>query len=138
MMAQYCKDSGKRVVLMNKLQSIAGIGMVSLCNTAPSSERFGSRIVTYKDGKNEIETDAQKMFVDANYIKLYKIKLLAGVNLGQSDTIRNLIINQTFANILGFKDPQAAIGKYLDWGNNRQFPIVGVVADFNQQSLHTA
>src|SRR6185437_11938197 len=90
----------------------------------------------YRDGKKEVETDADKKFVDTNYINLYKMKLQAGTNLPYSDTIHNLIINETYAHILGFNDPQQAIGKFLDWGNNTLCPIVGVVADFHQKSLH--
>ena len=32
-------------------------------------------------------------------------------------------------------DPQQAIGKNIEW-SNKQIPITGVVADFNQKSLH--
>ena len=64
------------------------------------------------------------------------MKLLAGTNLPYSDTIHSLIINETFAHILGFKDPQQAIGKSLEWDKGMQCPIVGVVADFHQKSLH--
>jgi hypothetical protein len=59
------------------------------------------------------------------------LKLLAGNNLQQSDTIKEYIINETYAHILGFQNPQLAIGKYIEGA-----PIVGVVSDFHQQSLH--
>ena len=89
----------------------------------------------YKDGKKEIEAEVQVKLGDTNYIKLYQMKLLAGSNLSQSDTIKELIINETCAHIFGFQQPQQAVGKYIDW-NDSQSPIVGVVADFNQHSLH--
>ena len=123
-------------LLKEKLNNIPGIAMVSLANDVPSSQGSGTRILTYRDGKKEVETDADKKFVDTNYINLYKMKLQAGTNLPYSDTIHNLIINETYAHILGFNDPQQAIGKFLDWGNNTLCPIVGVVADFHQKSLH--
>lgn len=88
----------------------------------------------YKDGKTEIETDVQQKYADTNYIKLYEIKLLAGTNISASDTVTAFMINETYAHILGFQNPEQAIGKYLEW-SNKQYPITGVVADFNQHSL---
>jgi ABC-type antimicrobial peptide transport system permease subunit len=89
----------------------------------------------YKDGTKEIDADVQQKYGDTNYINLYKLKLLAGANYEQSDTVRSFLINETFAHVLGFKDPQQAVGKYLVWSRDKQFPIAGVVADFNQKSL---
>jgi hypothetical protein len=37
--------------------------------------------------------------------------------------------------VLGFQNPQNVIGKYIDW-NDKRVPIVGIVGDFNQKSLH--
>lgn len=123
-------------LLKDKMNAIPEVAMVSLSNNTPSSTRGGTRILTYMDGKKEIKTEADKIFTDTNYLKLYHIKLLAGTNLPYSDTIHNLLINETYLHTLGFTDPQQAIGKYLDWGNNTQCPVVGVIADFNQKSLH--
>lgn len=89
----------------------------------------------YKDGKKEIETDVQQKYADANYIKLYQIKLLAGNNISTSDTVTAFMINETYAHILGFQKPEQAIGKYIEW-SDKQYPITGVIADFNQHSLH--
>src|SRR5678816_2386244 len=46
------------------------------------------------------------------------------------------IINETYAHILGFQKPQDAIGKYIGYDNDPPFLICGVLADFNQHSLH--
>jgi putative ABC transport system permease protein len=63
------------------------------------------------------------------------MRLLAGTNLPYSDTVHSLLINETYAHILGFQKPEQAIGKYIEW-ENKQNPIVGVVGDFHQHSLH--
>ena len=77
----------------------------------------------------------EEKFGDTNYIKLYGIKLLAGRNLSQSDTIKEILINENYMHVLGFQNPQNVIGKYIDW-NDKLVPVVGVVGDFNQKSLH--
>lgn len=126
-----------KYTLLDKLRSIPEIAMVSLSTSPPSSGNTWSSTMKYKDGKKEIETDVQQKYADSNYLKLYQIKLLAGNNLGATDTVSNFIINQTYAHILGFQQPQQAIGKTLVW-SNKQYPITGVIADFNQRSLHEA
>ena len=125
-----------KYVLMNRLKTIPGIAMVSLSNNPPSSGSTWSSDVKYKDGKKEIETDVQVKMADSNYIKLFNIKLLAGNNIIESDTSTQFLINETYAHILGFQQPQKAIGKYVTWNANTEVRIVGVVADFNQRSLH--
>lgn len=122
-------------VLMNKIAAIPGVAMVSLANNPPSGNSVWSSTFTYKDGKKDIQTDVQIKHADTNYIKIYQLRLLAGRNITQSDTVTQLIINETFAHILGFQQPQEAIGKTIEW-SKKQLPIVGVVADFHQRSLH--
>ena len=124
-----------KYLLMDKLKAIPEIAMVSLCSNPPSSGSTWSGTMKYKDGKKEIETDVQQKYADTGYIKLYGLKLLAGKNIQATDTVQSFIINETYAHILGFQKPEQAVGKYLEW-SSKQIPIVGVVSDFNQKSLH--
>lgn len=123
-------------VLMEKLKAIPEIASISLSGVPPASNSYSSSMLTYKDGKKDIESDVQIKWADTSYINLYKIKLLAGKNLSASDTVHDLLINETYSKILGFQKPQDAIGKYIKW-NNKQDEIVGVVADFNTASLRS-
>jgi ABC-type antimicrobial peptide transport system permease subunit len=52
-----------------------------------------------------------------------------------ADTGKALVINATYAKVLGFKNPGDAVGKSLDY-DDRKRNIVGVMADFYQKSLH--
>ena len=131
----YDTVSSHKFVLMDKLRAIPGIAMVSLSSSTPSSQSTWSGTMKYKDGAKEVDTDVQQKFGDTNYIQLYKLKLLAGTNLEHSDTVKSYLINETYARILGFKDPSQAIGKKLGW-SGKQVPIAGVLADFHQKSLH--
>jgi putative ABC transport system permease protein len=128
-------DAGLKQVFKNKISGIPQIELMSIGSAAPSSNSTNSTEVTYKDGKKEIKTDMQQKYGDENYIKVYHIKLLAGRNLRQSDSAKAIIINNTYAKVLGFKNPSNAIGKVLDY-NDKKSEIIGVVADFYQKSLH--
>ena len=124
-----------KTLLMDKLKAIPEISMVSLSNMPPSSYSTWSGSMKYKDGKKEIETNVEQIYGDVNYLKLYGLNLLAGTNLEQSDTVKSFIINETYAQLLGFRQPQQAIGKRLEW-SGKQIPITGVVSDFHQKSFH--
>jgi putative ABC transport system permease protein len=131
------RTTGKSQVFLNALRAMPQVALVSIGGAPPSSDNTNSTLVVYKDGKKEIKTDVQLKFADENYIKLYKLKLLAGRDLQAGDTLKSTVINDTYAKILGFRTPGDAIGKTLDHFNGAEsLQIVGVVADFHQKSLH--
>ena len=54
-----------------------------------------------------------------------------------ADTIREYVVNEAFAQKLGFKDPEGIIGKRLTiGGGSSKLPVVGVVKNFNTYTLH--
>jgi putative ABC transport system permease protein len=124
-----------KITLLNMIHNIPEIKMVSSSYNPPNSGNTSFESMKYRDGEKEIETNVEEKFGDTNYIKLYGIKLLAGRNLSQSDTSKEILINETYMHVLGFQNPQSIIGKYIDW-NGKLVPVVGVVGDFNQKSLH--
>jgi putative ABC transport system permease protein len=126
----------KKQVFLNQLRAIPQIEQISVGGEPPSSGGTNSTEVSYKDGKKEIKTDLELKFGDESYISLYKIKLLAGRDLRVGDTTQQLVINTTYAKILGFKNVHQAVGKYVDW-NKKKSEIIGVTADFYQKSLHS-
>ncbi|MDO6432309.1 ABC transporter permease [Flavitalea sp. BT771] len=125
-------SNSKKLVLFNELRSIPGIQAMSLGSQSPSSSDFPSIGITYRDGKKEIEADVLQIYGDTGYINLYNIKVLAGRLPYHSDTTREFLINETYMHILGFQDPRGVLGK-----NILGLPVVGVMKDFNQESLHS-
>ena len=119
------------MVLRNKIKAIPGIKTISLSDGPITTSFTSNLIMHYQDDKKRLATMVQVKIGDSNFIRLYGLKLLAGNNLQQSDTVKEYIINETYAHILGFQDPQQAIGKFIEGA-----PIAGVVSDFHQQSLH--
>jgi putative ABC transport system permease protein len=78
-----------------------------------------------------------------DYIPFYGMKLVAGRNIFHSDSLRELVVNETLAKqMMGCKTPQEAIGRVLYGGppgdNGKGRPVVGVVADFHVSSFHEA
>jgi putative ABC transport system permease protein len=117
-------------VLAQQIRRLPGVKGVTLQSFTPLTD-IGTGMSFAYDGKNY---NAVVQVGDENFIPLYQMKLLAGNNFTPSDSIRELIINEACARQLGFKNPREAIGKILSVAGNH--PIVGVVADFHEKSLH--
>ena len=122
----------KRISLLEKIKNLPGIQLASLGNDPPAADGWSSSSMKYKDGKKEIETDVRQKYGDTNYLKLYHIKLLAGRNIRASDTANEIVINETYMHILGFQNPEQVLNRMVE-----NLPIVGVMSDFNQESLHS-
>lgn len=127
-------------VLLNQFKAIPQVDLISMGRDAPTSDDSHSTEGSYKDGKKEIRIENLGLkFGDENYIKVYHIKLLAGRNLMPGDTSKAFLINNTLAKEIGFKDPHDAVGKVIsNFNGDKDMQIIGVVSDFNQESIHAA
>lgn len=76
--------------------------------------------------------------IDPDFIPLYEMKMAAGRNFSNdfsTDSTQALIVNEAAAKLYGYPDPEAILGKHFEqWG--RKGTVIGVVSDFNYQSLH--
>ena len=128
------KDSlSRRYLLRDRLAQLPHVQKVSLDYVSPVMGGAWKTTIDYQ-GPHPYKENINVRAVDSNYIPLYGLRLLAGRNLISSDTPREVVINETYSKLLGFRDPHNAIGISLPiWGN--KIPIVGVIADFHQQNL---
>ena len=133
----YQNPDNKQFVLQQKLKGLPGIRRLSLAGPPPATQ--GLNISTMKFNKNgkEIESSVEVKLADTAYFGLYNMKMDAGRNLRQSDTLKEYVINETYARFLGFKNPADIIGQTLE-RSGRKIPVVGVLADINTKSLHSA
>lgn len=116
-------------------------------SVSASGQRLGNNFhqtgVEFK-GDGEIKSLASsQVIVDADYLSLYKIKLLAGRNFekGPADDGRTYIVNESLAQELikdqSLKSYESLIGKGFAFGGMDSLgTIVGVSIDFNFNSLH--
>jgi len=93
---------------------------------------------SYRDEHSETSYALHEAGVDAGFIPTLRIDLVAGRNF--SDKIASdssaVILNQAAAKLFGWNDP---LGKRLAYPGSRKAwrgTVVGVVKDFNFQSLH--
>ena len=87
----------------------------------------------YSDNKKQYH-NFQYNEVDASFIETMKIPIVAGRSFqpeNTADTNNSILVNETFVKEYGLKDP---VGKKFGVYSQR---IVGVMKDFNYESLHT-
>lgn len=130
----------KLKVLSQNIKNISGVDKVLMQLNAPMG--FAQMSNTYKfKGREEKILHPTVEIGNEDYIPFYQMKLIAGRNMLHSDSINELVINETMAKAMGFSNASDAVGKMLySTGPNgdKGFPIVGVVADFHQGSFHDA
>ena len=119
-----------------QLLSLQGVQSVSLNSDAPSSVNSWSGNFAYNYLPDESYQIYMK-FGDEDYLKTYGIQLSAGRNFAPSDTMNEVLINETLAQKLSAKQPDAVIGKTIRLGSRHWNTIVGVVKDFKAASLRS-
>ncbi len=112
---------------------------VSFCYRAPDNDivRAGSVKIDNRDWAPFV---AQDIPADDQFVPTFGLHLIAGRNLTPSDTVREILINETLVHRFGFAGPESIIGHRMVAGDFNDHPgtIVGVVKDFHVQSLHNA
>ena len=129
------QDIVKMNTFKNLISAIPDVEKVSFSMSgAPQSGWVSSTSLKFDNRPESEKWSTHAKGVDANYLDLYGIKLVAGRNLYPADSVREVIVNEAFVKKLGIKDPAQIIGKKLA-SRGKNVDIVGVVKDFHQQSL---
>jgi putative ABC transport system permease protein len=95
----------------------------------------------YPDGGSmDKALDISRNVVDAGYLELLKMKLIAGRSFTDNRKMEshNFILNRTAVSRLG-TTPEKIVGQglHFDWlGKKYDFQVIGVMEDFHQNSLH--
>lgn len=132
-------DPGRFETLKSELERISEIEKVSLSFAPPSAGFNWTSGFRYAE-HGDTEYEANMKMSDTDYLDLYGLKLLAGRNFNRSDTLNEIVVNESLIKKLGFTNPQDAIGKSLLISRRKRTSkeIVGVVRDFHVYSLQQA
>lgn len=122
------------LMFKNEAERLTSVVAGTMTNNLPTDEFWDTRIIS-KDGKNDSGhvVGLATWGVDPGFIPALGIELASGRNFtpGMKTDSGAVIINETAARVLGYKDPLKSSLYYA--GQPR--PIIGVVKDFNAGSL---
>lgn len=124
----------KQNAFKEQLLQAPGVQSVSFSSDVPSSDNTWSSNFAYNHQPDE-KFQVTMKFADADYTNTFGLQFLAGRAASQSDTMKEVMINETLMKKLGVKNAGEVIGKNIRLGRNAWFPIVGVLKDFKTNSL---
>ena len=122
---------------INDLKQLSNIESVSAVQSIPGDVESGRsvrRLATDKDG-----FPVKTCHTDGSISQTMQLTLLAGTalpkTLAETDSTCYVLINETVVSFLGFKTPQEAVGKHVKSEMSERSLVVGVVKNFNYNSL---
>lgn len=123
--------------MRNELLKISGVTDVSATTNIPggSFNQFG----VFASAQPMDQIDASQCYVDADFFKTMGITLKEGRLFTQgsiADTARTYVINESAANQLNLENPVGAEISIDMHDHIQKGRVIGVVNDFNYQSLH--
>ena len=121
--------------LKQKLLQIPRVESVSLNSDQPLSGNTWTSNFRYGTRPEDEDFGVSLKFVDVDYAETYGIELVAGQWLSPSDTINEVLINETLVQWLGIEDPAEVVGQKFRLGGSKVYPIIGVLKDFHTHNL---
>jgi putative ABC transport system permease protein len=126
--------------IKNQLLQHPNIASVAASKRVPSGRLLDSSggSVPVGDKYEPLNFRIANVRVDHSFIDTYGIQMAAGRNFSTefpTDSTEAFILNETAVTKIGWPSPEAAIGQPFQYGNRRG-RIIGVVKDFNYESLH--
>lgn len=128
----------QREVFKNELRKIKGVENLGSGFAMPG-DFIGNFIANSEDPEiPQVRTFTN--IIDIDYVPTLNLEIIAGRNFSTDfNDSTNILINETAANLLGYKDP---VGRKVINPNPQPnqppfLTIVGLIKDFHHQSLHT-
>lgn len=96
----------------------------------------GTGLYSFEGVEGMEEHNFHVFAVGFNYVPTLGLEIISGRDFQEAhttDRTQAVIVNETLVKEMGWEDP---IGKRITQGNNFEAQVIGVVKDFNFQSLH--
>jgi ABC-type antimicrobial peptide transport system permease subunit len=123
--------------LKQQLLSVSGVQAVSFSSNTPVEDADDIwSTFKFDHAIKEADFKAITKFADEEYVRAYKLQLIAGRNLQPSGMTREFLVNESLMKSLGIKNPDEILNKEISmWGDRIKCPVVGVLKDFNDRSF---
>ena len=143
---KYEDEKNKAQTFVNDIASQSWVEAYCLTGSLPGNTitmNFGA--AGFSSTKSEPDTDKKSfpvVMIDDRFVSTYKIDLAAGQNFSKAMvekgwSAEKMLLNETAAQTLGFKNAIEAVGEFVDWGETK-YEIVGVMKDYHHRGLQMA
>lgn len=126
---------------VEELNHVPGIGVATLSTGIPTGNTFTDSYTPEPGTAKEIvaeDISLSSFIADEQFIPTLQLELLQGRNFSKNfnDSL-SVIVNEETVKATGWKDP---VGMYMSYpgGNGQRFKVIGVVKDFDVQSVHNS
>jgi putative ABC transport system permease protein len=132
-------DALRYAYLKSELLRVPGVSAASLCMDAPASRIADDRDFYFENDPVKKDFSVNRQYADSSYLNTFHIGLAAGRIPYQSDSVLELMVNETLVKKLGLSSAKDMLGKKMAFGpHDLPYTVVGVVHDYNSQSLRSA
>ncbi|QSE95869.1 ABC transporter permease [Fulvivirga lutea] len=123
-------------LLGERINRIDGVESVTFSNTGTASTNTWGGTASFNNGDETINTHMQVKLADSSYLSTYGIKLIAGRNISNNDSIRSYLLNEKAVQDLGVTNEEILGRKLNVWGKDGI--VIGVIENFATMSLHNS
>lgn len=131
-------DRTKYTYLEQQIAKLPGVDATTLMMDAPASSSTNNVNFLFNNETNKKDFQINLQFADTGFTNTFHVQLMAGRIPYASDTMHELLVNETLVRKLGFTNDNDVLNKTISFDDNIPYPIVGVMHDINSQSLKTA
>jgi putative ABC transport system permease protein len=128
---------GKILAFKNEAKRTPQVLAASTASTVPGGQNIGFNLYSIQTKDGFTQKGVWNYAIDEDYINTLGMQIKKGRNFsGLSDTSKSIIVNENMVKYYGWDQP---IGKKVKFAGDTSafyFEVVGVVKDFNQQSLY--
>jgi putative ABC transport system permease protein len=122
----------------DEVLALPGVNSFSVGSSVPGREIFRSQENIMPSGSSEpFASPFSQISIDEKFLDTYNIQLIAGENLEERSnwTSDEVLINRCAAEVMGHRDPLAAIGSSFQIGT-KAYKVKGVIENYHHVSLH--
>lgn len=120
----------------NDIKALSLVSNITASSSVPGTEIKNSRVYGIPVEGRNTEKKIEIYYIDDTFFDTYGLTIMAGNNFNQAITEEadKIIINEASLGYYGFGNAETTVGKILRSGQSES-TILGIVNDFNQQSL---
>jgi putative ABC transport system permease protein len=127
----------KILAFKNEAKKNPQVIYASTASAVPGGQNIGFNLFSIETKDGFTQKGVWNYAVDEDYIKALGMHIKSGRNFsGLSDTLRSIIVNENMVKYYGWNNPIGKKVKFPGDTTGFYFEVIGVVKDFNQQSLY--